>query len=301
VTMGEDTDIDKAIIDSIADPIMHLVRNAMDHGIETPEERRKAGKPEKGTITLSAQNTGGEILITISDDGRGLDPQKLLEKAKKNGILTKPASEYTEKEAYMLLFTPGFSTKEEVTEYSGRGVGMDVVKKNVEKVGGTVQVESKLGYGMSVILKIPLTLAIVDGMDVSLGGATYTLQITSINESFKAKNDQVIVDTEGNEMIMIRGNVYPIIRLHELYNVPNAVTNIEDGILIWVQSGDDSACLLVDELIGEQQIVVKPLPKYLNRFGVKEYGISGCTILGDGNISLILDVGAIIEKVLEKR
>jgi len=301
VTMGEDTDIDKAIIDSIADPIMHLVRNAMDHGIETPEERRRAGKPEKGTITLSAQNTGGEILITISDDGKGLDPQKLLEKAKKNGILTKPASEYTEKEAYMLLFTPGFSTKEEVTEYSGRGVGMDVVKKNVEKVGGTVQVESKLGYGMSVILKIPLTLAIVDGMDVSLGGATYTLQITSINESFKAKNDQVIVDTEGNEMIMIRGNVYPIIRLHELYNVPNAVTNIEDGILIWVQSGDDSACLLVDELIGEQQIVVKPLPKYLNRFGVKEYGISGCTILGDGNISLILDVGAIIEKVLEKR
>jgi len=301
VTMGEDTDIDKAIIDSIADPIMHLVRNAMDHGIETPEERRRAGKPEKGTITLSAQNTGGEILITISDDGKGLDPQKLLEKAKKNGILTKPASEYTEKEAYMLLFTPGFSTKEEVTEYSGRGVGMDVVKKNVEKVGGTVQVESKLGYGMSVILKIPLTLAIVDGMDVSLGGATYTLQITSINESFKAKNDQVIVDTEGNEMIMIRGNVYPIIRLHELYNVPNAVTNIEDGILIWVQSGDDSACLLVDELIGEQQIVVKPLPKYLNRFGAKEYGISGCTILGDGNISLILDVGAIIEKVLEKR
>jgi two-component system chemotaxis sensor kinase CheA len=301
VTMGEDTDIDKVIIDGISDPIMHLVRNAMDHGIEMPQERVAAGKPAKGTITLSAQNTGGEILITISDDGKGLDPQKLLEKAKKNGILTKPASEYTEKEAFMLLFTPGFSTKEEVSEYSGRGVGMDVVKKNIEKVGGTVQVESKLGYGMSVFLKIPLTLAIVDGMDVSLGGDIYTLQITSINESFKAKNDQVIVDTEGNEMIMIRGNVYPVVRLHELYNVPNAITDIEEGILIWVQSGDDSACLLVDELIGEQQIVVKPLPKYLNRFGVKGYGISGCTILGDGNISLILDVGAIIEKVLEKR
>ncbi len=301
VTMGEDTDIDKAIIDGIADPIMHLVRNAMDHGIEMPEERLAVGKPSKGTITLSAQNTGGEILITISDDGKGLDAQKLLEKAKKNGILTKPAGEYSDKEAYMLLFAPGFSTKEQVTEFSGRGVGMDVVKKNIEKVGGTVQVESKKGYGMSVFLKIPLTLAIVDGMDVSLGGDTYTLQITSINESFKAKNDQVIVDTEGNEMMMIRGNVYPVVRLHELYGVPNAVTDIEEGILIWVQSGDDSACLLVDQLIGEQQIVVKPLPKYLNRFGVKNYGISGCTILGDGNISLILDVGGIIDNVLEKR
>ncbi|MDR2909616.1 MAG: chemotaxis protein CheA, partial [Oscillospiraceae bacterium] len=301
ITMGEETDIDKTIIDGIADPIMHLVRNSMDHGIETPEERVAAGKTARGTITLSAQNTGGEILITVSDDGKGLDAEKLLAKARNNGILTKPAGEYSEKEAFMLLCAPGFSTKEQVTEYSGRGVGMDVVKKNIEKVGGSVVIESKKGYGMSVFLKIPLTLAIVDGMDISVGGGTYTLQITSINESFKAKREQVIVDTDGNEMIVIRGDVYPIIRLHQLYGVDNAVTDIEDGILLWVQSGDRSACLFADQLIGEQQIVVKALPTWLNRFDIKPFGISGCTILGDGNISLILDAGSIIDRVMEKR
>ncbi|MCL2034622.1 MAG: chemotaxis protein CheA [Oscillospiraceae bacterium] len=301
VTMGEDTDIDKTIIDGIADPIMHLVRNAMDHGVEAPEVREAAGKNPKATITLSAQNTGGEILITVSDDGKGLDAEKLIAKAKANGILTKPSNEYTEKEAYMLLCAPGFSTKEEVTEFSGRGVGLDVVKKNIEKVGGTVVIESKPGHGMSVFLKIPLTLAIVDGMDVTVGGGLYTIQITSINESFKAAREQIIVDTTGNEMIIIRGDVYPIIRMHQLFAVPNAHTNIEDGILIWVQAGEQSACLFVDELIGEQQIVVKPLPSYLSRYDAKSYGIAGCTILGDGNISLILDVGSIIEKTMEMR
>ncbi|MCL2579013.1 MAG: chemotaxis protein CheA [Oscillospiraceae bacterium] len=301
VTMGEETDIDKTIIDGISDPIMHLVRNAMDHGIETPDVRTAAGKPAKGTITLSAQNTGGEILITISDDGKGLDADFLLEKAKKNGILTKPASEYSEKEAFMLLCAPGFSTKEVVTEFSGRGVGMDVVKKNIEKVGGTVTIESKKGYGSSVFLKIPLTLAIVDGMDISVGNGNYTLQITAINESFKATKDQVIVDTDGNEMIVIRGDVYPIVRLHNLYGVPDCITDIEEGIMIWVQSAGASAVLFADKLIGEQQIVVKPLPAYLSRFDIKPYGISGCTILGDGTISLILDVGSIIDMVTEKR
>jgi two-component system chemotaxis sensor kinase CheA len=301
ITMGEDTDIDKTIIDGIADPIMHLVRNSMDHGVETPAERIAAGKNPKGTVTLSAQNTGGEILITVSDDGKGLDAEKLLKKAQENGILTKPASEYTEKEAFLLLCAPGFSTKENITEYSGRGVGMDVVKKNIEKVGGSIVIESKKGFGMSVFLKIPLTLAIVDGMDVTVGGGLYTLQITSINESFKATPDRIITDTVGNEMIIIRGDVYPIIRLGELFNVPNALTNIEDGILIWVQAGEESACLFVDELLGEQQIVVKPLPSYLKRYDAKSYGISGCTILGDGNISLILDVGSIIQKKMEMR
>ncbi|MDR2931902.1 MAG: chemotaxis protein CheA, partial [Oscillospiraceae bacterium] len=301
VTMGEETDIDKTIIDGIADPIMHLVRNSMDHGVETPEERRAAGKPPKATVTLAAQNTGGEILITVSDDGKGLDAEKLLIKAKANGLLTKPANEYTDKEAYQLLMLPGFSTKEKVTEYSGRGVGMDVVKKNIEKVGGTVVIESKKGQGMSNFLKIPLTLAIVDGMNISVGGGVYTLQITAISESFKVTKDQVILDTENNEMIMIRGDVYPIIRLHELYGVPDAITDIEQGILILVQSGEQSACLFVDQLIGMQQIVVKPLPVYLNRYDIKPYGISGCTILGDGNISLILDVGSIIDKIMEKR
>jgi two-component system chemotaxis sensor kinase CheA len=302
VMMGEETDIDKTIIDGIADPIMHLVRNSMDHGVELPDDREATGKVRRATVTLSAQNTGGEILITVSDDGKGLDAEYLLRKAEDKGILTKSASDYTEKEAFQLLMAPGFSTKEQVTEFSGRGVGMDVVKKNIEKIGGTVVIESKKGRGTSVFLKIPLTLAIVDGMDISVGGGIYTLQTTSINESFKAKLDQLIVDTDGKEMMMIRGSVYPVVRLHELYNVPNAITDIEEGILIWVQASDGrSACLFVDELIGEQQIVVKPLPKYLSRFDIKPYGISGCTILGDGNISLILDVGNIIDNVVEKR
>jgi two-component system chemotaxis sensor kinase CheA len=301
VTMGEETDIDKTIVDAISDPIMHLVRNSMDHGVEMPEDRQAAGKAVKATVTLSAQNTGGEILITVSDDGKGLDAEALLNKAKKSGILTKPAGEYTEKEAFQLLMTPGFSTKENVTEYSGRGVGMDVVKKNIEKIGGTVLVESKKGHGMSVFLKIPLTLAIVDGMNVSVGSSVYTLQITAISQSFKATKEQIILDTDGNEMIMIRGEVYPIIRLHDLYDVPEAMTDIEEGILIQVQSGEQSACLFVDQLIGMQQIVVKPLPTYLNRYDVKPYGISGCTILGDGNISLILDAGSIIDMVMAKR
>ena len=300
VTMGEETDIDKTIIDGIGDPIMHLVRNSMDHGVESPEERIAAGKNPKATVTLSAQNTGGEILITVSDDGKGLDAEKLIAKAQSNGILTKPASEHTEKEAFQLLMLPGFSTKEQVTEYSGRGVGMDVVKQNIEKIGGTVLVESKKGHGMSVFLKIPLTLAIVDGMNICVGDGVYTLQITAVSESFKAKKEQIVLDSENNEMIMIRGNVYPVIRLYDIYNIPNAITDIEEGILILVQSAEQAACLFVDKLVGMQQIVVKSLPAYLKNYNVKNHGISGCTILGDGNISLILDVGTIIGNVVNK-
>ena len=303
VTMGEETDIDKTIIDGIADPIMHIVRNCMDHGVELPADRIAVGKSPKATITLSAQNTGGEILITVSDDGKGLDAALLLAKANDKGLLTKPIADYTEKEAFQLLMLPGFSTKEQVTEYSGRGVGMDVVKRNIESIGGSVIIESKKGFGMTVFLKIPLTLAIVDGMNVSVGRSVYTLQITAVSESFKSTNEQVqvVVDTDGNEMILLRGDVYPLIRLHELYGVKNAFTNLADGILIVVQSGDDYACLFVDQLIGTQQIVVKPLPVYLNRYHIKPYGISGCTILGDGNISLILDAGSIIDKVIAKK
>ena len=303
VTMGEETDIDKTIIDGIADPIMHLVRNAMDHGVELPEERIAAGKNPKATITISAQNSGGEILVTVSDDGKGLDAALLLNKAKERGLLTKPMSEYTEKEAFQLLLLPGFSTRDEVTEYSGRGVGMDVVKKNIEKISGSVIIESKKGFGMTVFLKIPLTLAIVDGMNVSVGKSVYTLQIAAVSESFKSTNDQVqvVADTDGNEMILLRGDVYPLIRLHELHGIENACTNLEDGVLILVQSADEYACIFVDQLMGTQQIVVKPMPTYLNRYDIKSYGISGCTILGDGNISLILDAGSMIDKVIAKK
>ncbi|RFZ80413.1 chemotaxis protein CheA [Lacrimispora amygdalina] len=289
--VGENTEVDKSIVDSIGDPIMHIVRNSMDHGIEeTAEERIRVGKNPQGEIILSASHTTNEVIISIRDDGRGVNPAGVLAKAKRNGILTKPESEYTQKEILALLLAPGFSTNETVTEFSGRGVGMDVVKKNVEAIGGTVTITSELGKGMCTTLKIPLTMAIVDGMEISVGKSVFTIPIANIRQSFKVKNEEVIYDTEGNEIIRCMNQFYPIIRIHRLYNIETEVTNIEDGILVWVESGDKSYCLFVDDLLGEQQVVVKPLPVYLNSFNIKDSGISGCTILGDGNISIILDV-----------
>ncbi|MDR1769266.1 MAG: chemotaxis protein CheA [Hungatella sp.] len=289
--IGENTEVDKSIVDSIGDPIMHIVRNSMDHGIEeTAAERIAAGKNPQGELTLSASHTTNEVIITISDDGRGVNPAGVLAKAKRNGILTKPESEYSQKEILSLLLAPGFSTNEVVTEFSGRGVGMDVVKKNVENIGGTISISSELGKGMCTTLKIPLTMAIVDGMEISVGKSVFTIPIANIRQSFKVKNEEVIYDTEGNEIVKCMNQFYPIIRIHRLYNIETEVTSIEEGILVWVESGDKSYCLFVDELLGEQQVVVKPLPVFLNSFNVKDSGISGCTILGDGSISIILDV-----------
>lgn len=289
--IGEDTEVDKTIVDSIQDPIMHIVRNSMDHGIEeTKEERSAAGKDTQGEIILSASHTSSEVVISVADDGYGMDPYKLLAKAKEKGLLTKPESEYTRKEALSLIMLPGFSTNQAVTEYSGRGVGMDVVKKNVESVGGTVSITSEDGAGTTVTMKIPLTLAIVDGMKVTVGNSIFTIPISNIRQSFKVRADQIILDEYGNEMVERMGSFYPIIRLHNFYRLDTEVTSVGDGILLWVEASDRSYCLFVDDLIGEQQVVVKPLPTYLNSFELKNYGITGCTILGDGNISIILDI-----------
>jgi len=290
--VGENTEVDKTIVDSISDPIMHIVRNSVDHGIEeTREERIAAGKDPQGEVILAASHTGSEVIITITDDGRGMDTEKILAKAERNGILTKPASEYSKKEILSLLMLPGFSTNEEVTEFSGRGVGMDVVKKNVESVGGTISISSEFGQGSVTTLKIPLTMAITDGMEISVGKSLFTIPIANIRQSLKIQREEVILDAGGNEIVKCLGEFYPIIRVHELYNIETEKTNIEDGILIWVESADKSFCLFVDELLGEQQVVVKPLPSYLNSFNIKNSGIGGCTLLGDGNISLILDIG----------
>ena len=289
--IGENTEVDKTIVDSIGDPIMHIVRNSMDHGIEEKvEDRIAAGKDPQGEIILSAAHTGSEVIISISDDGQGMDPDKILAKAERNGILTKPASEYSQKEILALLMLPGFSTNEEVTEFSGRGVGMDVVKKNVESVGGTITITSELGKGSCTTLKIPLTMAIADGMEVSVGNSMFTIPIANIRQSFKPEKDEVLLDAGGNEIIKCLNEFYPIIRVHDLFNIETEITNIEDGILIWVEAADKSYCLFVDELLGEQQVVVKPLPPFLSNFNIKNSGISGCTILGDGDISLILDI-----------
>lgn len=289
--IGENTEVDKTIVDSIQDPLMHIVRNSMDHGIEeTVEERIAAGKDPQGHLVLSASHTSSEVVISVSDDGYGMDPDKLLAKAREKGLLTKPESEYSKKEALSLIMYPGFSTNKEVTEYSGRGVGMDVVRKNVESVGGTISISSDWGAGTTITLKIPLTLAISDGMKVTVGKSVFTIPIANIRQSFKVKADELIYDEDGNEMVKRMDGFYPIVRLHSFYNIESEVTSIEDGILMWVESGDRSYCLFVDDLIGEQQVVVKPLPAFLSSFELKNYGITGCAILGDGNICMILDV-----------
>lgn len=288
--VGSDTEVDKTIVDNLGDPLMHIVRNSMDHGIEMPDERIAKGKKEQAEIILSATHTGSEVIISIKDNGGGMDPEKILDKAERNGILIKPRSEYTIKEALMLTMMPGFSTNEQVTEFSGRGVGMDVVRKNIESVGGNVSISSELGIGTTTTLKIPLTMAIVDGMEIAVGNSIFTIPIANIRQSFKAKSSEIIYDSRKNELIKCMDDFYPIVRLHELYGMETQVTDLEDGILIWVEAGDRSCCLFVDELLGEHQVVVKPLPPYVNQFNVKDYGISGCTILGNGTISIILDI-----------
>lgn len=290
VLVGEDTEVDKSIVDSINDPIMHVVRNSMDHGIEDKQTRLANGKPEKGTVTLTAQNTGGEILISIEDDGQGIDREAVLAKAKRQGMLKKPEKEYSNREVYNFLLMPGFSTNEVVTEYSGRGVGMDVVKKNVEKIGGDVSISSEPGKGMKVLFKIPLTLAIVNGMKVSVGDTMFIIPTNNIKQLVKVTDDQVLYDTSGNEIITMRNQYYPLIRLHSVFGLQPKAQTLEDSIVVQVESHEKVYCILADDLLGEQQVVVKGLPGYLNQFNIKETGISGGAVLGDGSISLILDV-----------
>lgn len=297
ILIGDETEVDKTIVDGIADPIMHLVRNAMDHGIESTEERISKGKNPKGIIKLAALNTGGEIHIIIEDDGKGFDTERILSKAKAKGLLQKAESEYSAKEIYQFLMLPGFSTSDTVTEYSGRGVGMDVVKKNVEKIGGSIVLDSKINKGTNITFRIPLTLAIVSGMQVVVGDSELIIPIKNINQSFKAQTKDIIKNTDGKEMIIIRDKCYPIVRLYEFFSMDTETKNIEDGILILVESGDRRICLFADKILGEQQVVVKPLPTVLNKYNIKESGISGCSILGDGSINLIMDIASLIDSM----
>ncbi len=291
--VGEDTEVDKTIVDSIGDPIMHMVRNSMDHGIEeNVEDRIRAGKDPVGEIVLSAEDTGSEVIIQIKDDGQGVNDEAVLKKAIKNGIAS-PDIEYSHKEILNFLMAPGFSTNTQVTEFSGRGVGMDVVKSGVESLGGNVTITSEQGQGMITTMRIPLTMSIMDGMEVSVGDSIFTIPINNICSSMKMTSKDILHDSVNGEMVKVMDNYYPVIRAREFYNLPGGAEEIEDGILLWLESGDCSYCLFVDELLGEQQIVVKPFPTYVNNFDIKNYGITGCSILGDGNISIILDAGGL--------
>ncbi|TYQ15787.1 UNVERIFIED_CONTAM: two-component system chemotaxis sensor kinase CheA [Acetivibrio alkalicellulosi] len=287
--LGEETEVDKNIIERISDPLIHIIRNSIDHGIEETSERKEKGKSPLGNLVLEAKNAGGDVWIIIKDDGRGLDKEKILIKARENGLINKPEDELSDDEIYSFIFKPGFSTKEKISEFSGRGVGMDIVVKNIEMVGGTVQVNSAPGEGTTISIKFPLTLAIIDGMTVLVGESRYTIPTISIKESFKIKNESIIEDNNGNLMIMVRGQAYPILKLHKYYNINTKITDIKDGIIVMIENNSRILCVFADALLGEQQVVVKPLPKYIE----KAKGIAGCTLLGDGNISLILDVAKI--------
>ena len=291
--VGEDTEVDKTIVDSIGDPIMHIVRNSMDHGIEEQaSERIAAGKDPVGKIILSARHTGSEVIIEVIDDGRGANDEAILNKAMRQG-LAQPGIDYSHKDILNFLLMPGFSTNTEVTEYSGRGVGMDVVRSNVENVGGTVTLASELGQGMTTTLKIPLTMAIMDGMEVSVGESIFTIPINNIRQIFKFSEQDIVHDAVRGETLKVMDNFYSVIRAKDFYQLEQGVDQIDEGIVLWVEAGDISYCLFVDDLIGEQQVVVKPLPAFINDYGIKNSGVSGCTILGDGTISIILDVANI--------
>ncbi|SFA86635.1 two-component system, chemotaxis family, sensor kinase CheA [Acetitomaculum ruminis DSM 5522] len=291
IMIGQDTEVDKNIIEHISDPLMHLIRNSVDHGIETKEERQAAGKDPKGTITLEAKNEGGKVYIIVSDDGKGLDTDKIYNKAREKGLIgNRPKDEFTDKEIFQFITLPGFSTKEKVSELSGRGVGMDVVVKNIQSVGGSLDITSENGHGSSMTLKIPLTLSIIEGIVLESGDQTFVIETSAIKEFLRLTEDSIITDPDGSEFIMIRGNCYPVIRLNDRYQLQNGLQRVDDGIVILAEYDDKSACIFVDRLVGEQEIVVKPIPSYIK----KVKGLSGCTQLGDGRIALILDMGGFL-------
>lgn len=291
--VGENTEVDKNIIEHISDPLMHLVRNAVDHGIETNSERAESGKPDKGKVTLSAKTEAGKVWISVEDNGKGLDREKILAKARKQGLLDegKPDSGYTDKEVYQFITLPGFSTNEQVTEYSGRGVGMDVVIQNIQEIGGTLDIESTPGFGSVMSLKIPLTLAIIDGIVMETGNSSFVLETGVIKEFVRVKEDMMIHEPDGDEYIMIRGECFPVIRLGKWYGMTDYREAVEDGVMLILEMDEKKICLFVDKLIGEQEIVVKPIPSYIK----KVKGLSGCTQLGDGSIALILDAAGLVE------
>ena len=295
VIIGEETEVDKNIIDNLSDPLMHLIRNAVDHGLESTQERLQKGKSATGTVTLEARNTGGDVMILVSDDGKGLDKSGIVRKALEKGLITKSEAEISDREAFSLIFAPGFSTNSEVTEFSGRGVGMDVVRRSIENVSGTIAIESEKDKGTTIVIRIPLTLAIIEGMKLRVGKLLFIVPMLSISESFKPNDGDVFLDPDGREQIMIRGECYPVLRLHRIFDIEPDVENLTEGILIMIRTENSSFCLFVDQLIGEQQAVVKPLPLYLQKHNNNMHGIGGCAILGDGSISLIIDINSLVE------
>ena len=290
VTQGEATELDKGLVEKITDPLTHLVRNSCDHGVEMPADRLAKGKPEVGTITLAASHQGGSIVIEVRDDGRGLNRDKLIKKAREKGI--DAPDTMTDAEVWNLIFAPGFSTADEVTDVSGRGVGMDVVKKNITSLGGTVEIDSAEGYGMRVAVRLPLTLAIMDGMSVGVGEEVYILPLSSVVESFQVNQEGIKTVGGSGRVVEVRDEYMPVIELEKVFQVPRFDWEHSSGIMVVVEAEGGRVALLVDELLGQQQVVVKNLESNYRKVN----DVSGATIMGDGRVALILDIGSLVRR-----
>lgn len=290
--VGENTEVDKTIIEQLSDPLTHMIRNSVDHGIEKPGSREEAGKPRQGTITLSAEHRSGRIVITIADDGGGINRERVLAKAKEKNVISQDAI-LTPEETDMLIFAPGFSTAEVVSNVSGRGVGMDVVRRNIESLGGVVSVENNPGQGSIFTIVLPLTLAILDGMIVRCGNEHYIVAINSIIETLRPKRHEVRPLASGGAVINVRGEFIPVVYLYNIFGIKDAVRDASQGLVVLVESGNGTIGLVVDELVGQQQVVIKSLEENSDPIP----GVSGATILGDGKVSLILDVSQLAKMV----
>ncbi len=287
--IGGETELDRGLVEAVSDPLVHMVRNAADHGIECPDDREKAGKPRAGKIQLRAYHQAGNVVVEIKDDGRGLNKAKILKKAQDRGIVP-PGKELSEQEIFKLIMCAGLSTADKVTDVSGRGVGMDVVLRNVESLRGRIDIESQEGQGSTFTIRLPLTLAVIDGLVVRVGDQRYVIPITSIEQSLRPKPSQISTIRDSGEMCMVRDHLVPVVRLHRLFGVQPVHETITDAILVIVQSGPLRCSLMVDELLGQQQVVIKSLGDSLGPIA----GVSGGAILGDGNVCLILDAPGII-------
>lgn len=290
VQVGEATELDKGLVEKITDPLTHLVRNSCDHGIELPAERLAKGKPETGTITLIASHQGGSIVIEVRDDGKGLNREKLLKKARERGL--DAPDTMTDQEVYGLIFAPGFSTADVVTDVSGRGVGMDVVKKNITALGGTVEIDSAEGYGMTVRVRLPLTLAIMDGMSVGVGEECYILPLSSVVESFQVQPGMIKTIGGTGRVVEVRDEYMPVVDLERVFDVPRFDFERVSNIMVVVEAEGGRVALLVDELLGQQQVVVKNLESNYRKVD----DVSGATIMGDGRVALILDIGSLVRR-----
>lgn len=286
--VGEGTELDKGLIEKIADPLTHLIRNSLDHGIEMPEQRIAAGKSAKGTITLRAFHQGGSIVIEVSDDGAGLNRDKILAKAKERGIAVHDGM--PDSEVWMLIFEAGFSTAAVITDVSGRGVGMDVVKRNISAMGGRVEIESALGVGTRISIRLPLTLAILDGLSVGVGDQMFIVPLTYIIESLQPTAEDIKTVSGRGRVVQVRGEYLPVVALHEVFNLRPTSEQIHDGILVILEAEGQKAAMLVDTLIGQHQVVIKSLESNYRRV----QGVSGATIMGDGKVALILDTAALV-------